>query len=171
MFRVGLGLVAVLLSASFCSAAAEPVPSDVAPPLSFCLGETYHCVLLDLNLQSVNYDLSTKKWQSGVKTLSAGYVLMFYSNEPWGFGPALHGEGQWSQGEPSSFGLTATGVFFRYFEVGVTFVLLDGKIDKYLTLGLSANLEHLTRILTGKSMLVRLEEERTRRLAASGAGK
>lgn len=157
-----LVLIVVLMESTVASAAEDPVPNDVAPPLSFCVGRTYHCMFPDMNLSAVNYDLSAKKWQTGVKTIAIGYEFIFYSDKPWGFGPAVHGTGQWGQAD-SFLAITTTAVLLRYFEVGATFVLLDGKVDKFLTFGIAADADILTRLLTGMSMPARLEQLRRTR--------
>jgi len=126
------------------------------------VGDTYHCMFPDMNLSAVNYDVSAKKWQTGVKTIAVGYAFIFYSDRPWGFGPAVHGTGQWGQSD-SFFAITTTAVLLRYFEVGATFVLLDGRVDRFLTLGIAADADLMTRLLTGQSMPARLEQLRRER--------
>jgi hypothetical protein len=138
--------------------AAEPTPSDVAPPISFCLGKSFHCVLPDFNLHTAVYDLEAKKWKTGVSTVAVGYMLLFYSDQPWGSGVAVHAAGQWDQGQPSYFAIEPTMVFAKYFELGFSFVFLDGAIEKNLVIGLSANAELFMRLLTGKSLPTRLSE-------------
>ncbi len=168
------GLSAGLLLMHPRALAAEPIPSDAAPPISFCLGQTFHCVVPDFNLNTVSYDLGSKKWKAGVTQVGVGYALLFYSDQPWSSGVALHAAGQWSQGQPSYFAVTPTLVFAKFFEVGATFVFLDGAIEKDLTLGLSANFEVLTALATGKSIPQRLQalklayrEAEERRMAAA----
>jgi len=163
-----LVLIVGLMLSSTASAEEDLVPNDVAPPLSFCVGSTYHCMFPDMNLSAVNYDLSSKKWQTGVKTIAVGYEFIFYSDKPWGFGPAVHGTGQWGQTD-SYFALTATVVLLRYFEVGGTFVLLDGRVDRFLTLGIAADADILTRLLTGMSMPARLAALKAERASETHA--
>lgn len=153
-------LVAGALLASPRAMADEPTPSDVAPPISFCLGGTFHCVMPDFNISTVNYDLDAKKWKAGVTSVAVGYMLVFYSDQPWGSGFALHGAGQWSQGQPSYFAIVPTIVLAKYFEVGMSFIFLDGAVEKNLTLGLSANAELFMQLFTGKSVSTRLGEAR-----------
>ena len=50
-----------------------PTADDVSPRLSFCLGKSDHCVMPDFNLSTVNYDLSSKKWQGGVTSSALPY--------------------------------------------------------------------------------------------------
>lgn len=108
--KVGLVLLvsASLFATPAMAADAEPTSSDVAPPLSFCLPGTFHCVVPDFNLNAVNYDLGAQKWKAGVTQVGVGYALLFYSDKPWSSGIALHGAGQWSQGQSSYFALTPT---------------------------------------------------------------
>jgi hypothetical protein len=79
---------------------------------------------------------------------------------------------QWDQGSPSYFALVPTLVFAKYFEVGMSFAFKDGSIEKYITIGLSANAENLTALVTGKTISTRLQsaklayaEEQERKLA------
>jgi len=168
---VAVLLVAASLLAAPSARAAEPTPNDVAPPLSFCVGDTYHCMMPDFNFSMVRYDLVAKKWDSiGITSVGVGYEFMFYSNQPWSFGPALHVAGQWGQDKPSYFGLTPTLVFFKYVELGASFDLRDGAVDKYLVAGLSGNTELLTRWITGKGIEVRLGEARREYAAKLAAG-
>lgn len=133
----------------------ETAPAVLTPPISFCIGRTSHCVMPDLNLNTVNYDLTTKKWDAGVTTVGVGYALIFYSDQPWGSGIAVHGAGQWNQkSSPSYFALIPTVVLARYFEIGFGLKFMDGSIGKSLTLGLGAGLD----LLTGKTMATRFEE-------------
>ncbi len=155
-----LGMVLALGSLTLLPAgalAAEPTPSDVAPPISFCFGSSFNCVIPDFNLNNVNYDLGAKKWKTGVSTIAVGYMFLYASDKPWASGVALHGAGQWSQGSPSYFALVPTLVFAKYFEVGMSFIFLDGSIEKDVTLGLSANAENLVSLITGKTIPVRLQ--------------
>jgi hypothetical protein len=153
-------LAAGLLAQSSTALAAEPTPSDVAPPISFCIGQTFNCGLPDFNLNTVSYDLGLAQWKAGVTTVAVGYMFLYASDKPWASGAALHGAGQWSQGAPSYFALVPTLVFAKYFEVGMSFVFLNGRIEKDVTLGLSANAENLMTLVTGKTMSVRLQAAR-----------
>ncbi len=146
---------------------AEVTPSTVAPPISFCIGTSYNCVLPDFNLNTVSYDLDAKKWKAGVTSLAVGYMFLFASDQPWASGFALHGAGQWSQGQPSYFAIVPTVVIAKYFEVGMSFAFMDGAIEKNVTLGLSANAELLMQLVTGKTHSARVLE--ARRLEAAGA--
>jgi hypothetical protein len=137
-----------------------PTPSDVAPPISFCIGQTFNCVLPDFNLNTVSYDLGLAQWKAGVTTVAVGYMFLYASDKPWASGVALHGAGQWSQGAPSFFAIVPTLVVAKYFEIGMSFVFLNGRIEKDVTLGLSANAEILMAVITGKTMPVRLQVAR-----------
>lgn len=139
---------------------AGPTPSDVAPPLSFCIGQSFNCVLPDFNLNTVSYDLGAKQWKAGVTSIAVGYMFLYASDQPWASGVALHGAGQWSQGAPSYFAFVPTLVLAKYFEAGMSFVFLNGSIEKDITLGLSANAEILMGWITGKTMPVRLQAAR-----------
>lgn len=150
-------LVGVLLAPGRIFAQ-EPTSSDVAPPISFCLPGTYHCMVPDFALNTVNYDLGGKHWKAGVTQIGVGYAFLLYTDQPWSFGAALHGAGQWSQGQPSYFALTPTIVFFKVFEVGASFIFLDGSVEKDLTLGISANAETIMALVTGKNIKARHEE-------------
>jgi hypothetical protein len=138
----------------------QPTPSDVAPPISFCIGQTFNCVLPDFNLNTVSYDLDLKQWKAGVNTVAVGYMFLYASDRPWASGVALHGAGQWSQGAPSYFAVVPTLVVAKYFEVGMSFVFLNGRVEKDVTLGLSANAEVLMSLVTGKTMQGRLQAAR-----------
>jgi len=150
-------LVGVLLAPGRILAQ-EPTTSDVAPPISFCLPGTFHCMVPDFNLNTVNYDLGAKHWKAGITQIGVGYAFLFYTDQPWSFGAALHGAGQWSQGQPSYFALTPTLVFFKVFEAGASFIFLDGSVEKDLTLGISANAESIMALVTGKNIRARHEE-------------
>jgi len=143
------------LFATICTAQ-DVVPSTVAPPISFCVGNTTHCVMPDLNVSTINYDLGAKKWDAGVTTIGVGYELLFYSTEAWASGVALHAAGQWSQSKPSYFALIPTLVLAKYFEVGARFSLMDGSTGKAMTFGLGAGLD----LLSGKTMSARVSESR-----------
>lgn len=149
-----------LLSAHPGPARADLALDDVAPPLSFCFGKTSICVMPDLNLSTVNYDLDAKKWDAGVTSVGVGYMLLFASDRPYASGIALHGAGQWSQTGPSYFALVPTVVLAKYFEVGVRLSFMDGSIGKYLTLGLGANADVIMSWLTGKNIRERLAAKR-----------
>lgn len=136
----------------------ETAPTVLTPPISFCIGSTRHCVLPDLNLNTINYDLTTKKWDAGVTSVGVGYALIFYADQPWGSGIAVHAAGQWNQkNSPSYFALIPTVVLARYFEIGFGLKFMDGSIGKSLTLGLGAGLD----LLTGKTMSTRFNEAKT----------
>lgn len=97
----GLKKVAVLALASALflqstARAAEPTPSDAAPPISFCIGQSFNCVLPDFNVNTVAYDLGAKQWKAGVNTIAVGYMFLYASDQPWSSGLALHAAGQWS---------------------------------------------------------------------------
>ena len=139
----------------FSSPARAQTPNDVAPPISFCIGQTATCVMPDFNIQAINYDLTAKKWVGGVTTIGIGYELLFYSDQPWASGFALHGAGQFAQSGstgPSFFAITPTIVLLRYFELGATFSLMDGSIGKSITGGLGIPFD----IVTGQAMHVRI---------------
>lgn len=140
----------------FATHAQAQTPNDVAPPISFCIGQTATCVMPDLNLQAVNYDLTAKKWSGGVTVIGVGYELLFYSDQPWASGIALHGAGQFTQTGPSYFALTPTLVVAKYFEIGGTFALMDGSIGKSITLGLGVPWD----LLTGRTMAARMAAAR-----------
>lgn len=133
----------------------EPVADDVSPRLSTCLGRTTHCVMPDFNLSTVNYDFSSKKWAEGVVGVGAGFMLLFWSTSPLASGVAMHGAGQFGQGQPSYFALTPTLVLARYFEAGATIKLADGNnTSVQLTLGLGIAWD----LLTGRTMGERLTD-------------
>ena len=158
-FGKPLALLLVGSSLLFASPAqaAEPTPSDAAPPISFCIGQSFNCVVPDFNLNAVNYDLGAKKWKAGITTIAVGYAFLYASDQPWSSGIALHGAGSFNQGTPSYFALTPTIVIAKYFEVGASFIFLDGAIEKDLTLGLSLNAEVLTSLLSGKGIKARYQ--------------
>ena len=109
----------------------------------------------DFNLSTVNYDFSSKKWAEGVVGVGAGYMLLFWSTSPLASGVALHGAGQFGQGQPSYFALTPTLVLARYFEAGATIKLADGNnTSVQLTLGLGIAWD----LLTGRTMGERLTD-------------
>ena len=70
---------------------------------------------------------------------------------------ALHGAGSFNQGTPSYFALTPTIVIAKYFEVGASFIFLNGAIEKDLTLGFSFNAETLMSWLSGKGIKARYQ--------------
>jgi len=140
---------------------ADPSADDVSPRLSTCLGRTTHCVMPDFDLGAVSYDFGAKKWQGGVTSIGVGYMLLFWSTSPLASGVALHGAGQFSQGQPSYFALTPTLVLARYFEAGCTLELADGGFSAQLTLGLGVAWD----LLTGKTMGERLTSARAARAA------
>lgn len=143
--------------------AADPTPSDAAPPISFCIGQSFNCVIPDFSLNTVNYDLGAKQWKAGVTSIAVGYAFLYASDQPWSSGLALHGAGSFNQGTPSYFALTPTIVIAKYFEVGASFIFLNGAIEKDLTLGFSFNAEILTTLFTGKNIATRYQA----RLAAA----
>lgn len=149
-----LALIA-LLHAPRPSSAQSPVPNSVAPPLSFCLGKSAHCVMPDFNLSTVNYDLRAKKWDAGVTSIGAGYVLLFYADQPWASGLALHVGGRFGQSGPNYLALTPTLVVCRYFEAGTTVKLVDGGVDYYLTFGLGLAFD----LMTGRTIPERLRTQ------------
>jgi hypothetical protein len=132
--------------------AADPTPSMVAPPISFCIGQSFTCVVPDLNSSFANYDLMTKKWSGGVQTIAAGYALLFFSDQPYAIGPALHGAFNFSQEAPSDLSIVPTIVFFKYLELGINVVFLDGSIKYGMAFGLSGNFEAIMTLVTGKNI-------------------
>lgn len=134
-----LCLLTMLATLSFSLGAtlvrADQTTLDPAPPISFCLGATTHCVMPDFSLSVVNYDLDAKRWSGEVQTLSVGYALLFYSDQPWSSGIALHGAGRFKDGGPKYFAIVPTLVLMKYFEAGVTVELGDGYVSKSVTLG------------------------------------
>ncbi|HVP24125.1 MAG TPA: hypothetical protein VMS77_09475 [Conexivisphaerales archaeon] len=144
--------------------AQDIIPNMVAPPISFCIGQTTHCVMPDFNVNTVNYDLGAKKWDAGITTIGVGYALLFYSTEAWASGLAVHAAGQWSQSKPSYFAIIPTLVIAKYFEVGAKFSFMDGSIGKAITLGLGASLD----VLTGQTMRARLSSARAARASQPG---
>jgi hypothetical protein len=132
--------------------AADPTPSAVAPPISFCVGQSFTCVVPDFNAAFATYDLVAKKWSGGVDTVAAGYALLFFSDQPYALGPALHAAFNFSQSAPSYFSVFPTVVLFRFFEVGANVVFLDGSIKYSLSAGLSANFEAATTLVRGKNI-------------------
>lgn len=149
--------LALSLTFSSSSAAQAQTPNAVAPTMSFCLGESTHCVMPDFNVSAINYDLRKKKWDGGVTSVGAGYMLLFYSDQPWASGIAVHVGGKFSQSEPNYFALTPTLVACRYFEAGVTIKLVDGGVDTLVTLGVGLAWD----FLTGRTMPTRLKASRT----------
>lgn len=119
----------------------EPVPDSFAPPLSFCIGKSATCVLTDLGLPVVNYDLDAKKWGGGVRRLTAGYALLFAADEVYASGIAGHLSFSLDQAVPDYVAPTFMFVLARYFEFGATFELGDGYFKKYLTAGTSVPFE------------------------------
>jgi len=147
MFTLSLALL------SPPSTSRAQTPNAVAPSASFCLGESAHCVMPDINLSTINYDLKAKKWDAGVTGVSAGYMLLFYSDRPWASGIAVHVGGKFGQSGPNYFAATPTLVFCRYFEGGVTIKLIDGGVDTLVTLGVGFAWD----FLTGQTMPARLQ--------------
>ena len=134
--------------------AAEPTPSSVSPTLSFCFGKTFHCVIPDCNVAAVSYDVSAKKWVGEAESLGAGWALLFYSDQPWSSGIALHGSAQFKEGGPKYLNLVPTLVIARYFEAGVKIQLADGSIGRWLTFGLGGQID----VLSGRSMADRYKD-------------
>lgn len=154
-------LTALALLASPGAGAQDPTPDSVAPPLSFCFGKTATCVLPDVGLQVVNYDLDAKKWSGGVKKLDLGYALLFAADESYGSGVALHFSFSLGQAVPNYFAPTLTLVLARYFQFGATFELGDGYLKKALTVGSSVP----TDLLSGSTLYSRLLAARRVRAA------
>lgn len=155
-----LGLILACLATSACATQAVPIsqgplPTDVSPPLSFCIGRTTHCVLPDLGTSAVNYDLQKKRWDAGVASLGVGYALLFWSDRPWAPGIAMHASGQWGQAG-SHLDLVPTVVVLRYLHAGATYRLADGGGGWRLTLGAGAPLD----LLSGRTMRERLADAR-----------
>ncbi|MGA9210474.1 MAG: hypothetical protein WB347_21950 [Terriglobales bacterium] len=136
--------------------AQTPVPSDVAPPLSFCVGATTTCVVPDMGLSTVSYDLVNKKWAGGITQIAVGYALLFASEQQYASGFAIHAAFNFDQAAPSYFAPTFALVGFHWFEAGYTPVFYDGKIGQQLTLGVNLNAEALTTLVTGKNLSQRL---------------
>jgi hypothetical protein len=151
MFAACIFLLSTVVARADTQVSVPPTPSSISPVLSFCIGITFHCVLPDLNLMAVNYDLSTKKWDGQVQSVGLGYALLFYSDKPYASGVALHGAGQFKDSGPKYFSIIPTLVFARYFEVGATFQLADGAINKWLTLGVGFQSD----VLSGRPMASR----------------
>jgi hypothetical protein len=141
--------------------------SDVAPPLSFCIGQTTTCVMPDFGLQSVNYDLKAKAWSGGITNIAAGYALLFASDQPYASGFAVHASFNFDQKAPSFFAPTFALVGFHWFEVGYTPVFMDGQIGQRLTLGVNLNAEAITTLFTGKNLDARRAALQRERQAAS----
>jgi hypothetical protein len=150
LFPILLFLTLVLTSPR--AHAQEPTPSLVAPPISFCIGQTFTCVTPDLNASFANYDLRDKKWSGGVSTIGVGYSLLFASDQPYASGFALHAAGNFAQATPSYLSVIPTVVLMKYFEAGVNVAFLDGDVKYYFTVGLSGNFEILKTLLTGKNI-------------------
>jgi hypothetical protein len=149
--------VALALGSLFvASPARAQAPNVVAPPISFCIGATATCVMPDFNLQTINYDLDAKKWSGGVTAIAVGYELLFFSDQPWASGVALHGAVQFNQQAPSFLALTPTLVILKYFELGATISFLDGSIGKAVTAGIGIPFD----VVTGEPMYVRIAAQR-----------
>jgi hypothetical protein len=158
--KISILVLAATLLWPFTARSAEPTPSDESPPISFCFGTSFNCVVPDFNLNTVAYDLGTKQWKAGVTTVAVGYMFLYASDQPWSSGCALHAAGQWSQGQPSYFALVPSLVIAKYFELGMSFIFLNGSIEKDMVLGLSANAENLVGLVTGKGIKQRYEARR-----------
>lgn len=148
----------VLLGAGLLgsTAQAQITPNSVAPDISFCFGKTATCVMPDLNISVVNYDLVEQKWTSGVTTIGLGYQLLFFADQSWASGIAVHGAGQFAQQGASYFAVTPTLVLAKYFEAGATFSFRDGSIGKSITLGLGVPWD----LATGRTMSARMAAAR-----------
>jgi hypothetical protein len=157
---LALTVVLALTLAKPTPARAQVTPDKVAPPLSFCIGDTATCGMPDFNLSTVNYNLKTKKWETGTTTFGAGYMLLLASDQPYASGVALHVTGQWSQSTPSYLALAPTLVLAKYFEAGVTVRLMDGGVDTVLSFGVGVNADTLLTLLTGKNLNDRLRNAR-----------
>jgi hypothetical protein len=67
-------LLTVFLSLPY--GAHEITPNTTSPPLSFCLGKTPHCMMPDLIVNAVNYDLAAHKWDTGATSIGTILELM-----------------------------------------------------------------------------------------------
>ena len=131
----------------------SPIPNLLAPPISFCFGQSTTCVMPDFTLSVVSYDLDAKKWTGEIQTIAVGYMLLFAADQPYASGIAIHGGGQFQQSGPKYFTLIPTLVIARYLEVGAAFQFADGSIGKFITLGLGAGFD----LITGATMGERLK--------------
>ena len=146
-----------------------PTPSDAAPPLSFCIGDTFTCVVPDLGVQTINYDLKAKKWAGGITGAGVGYALLFASDKPYASGFAIHASFDFSQTVPSFFAPTFSAVGFHWFEIGYTPVFMSGQIGQQLTLGVNINAESIAKLFTGKNIAQRLTAKRIEAAAKAEA--
>jgi hypothetical protein len=146
------------------------VPTDVAPPLSFCIGTSTTCVVEDLGLTAVNYDAVNKKW-SGTSGAGFGYVLLFKADTPYASGFSVHATFNFSQSGPSFLAPTFAAVVFHWLEAGYTPVFYDGSIGHQITLMVALNAEEVTSLVTGKRIGARMAARRLElaRLAAESA--
>lgn len=154
------------------SAEDAPTTTTAAPPISFCINDSFTCVTPDFYTKFANYDLRDKKWVAGVSEIGVGYSLLFFSDQPYASGVALHGAFDLSQITPSYLSLVPTVVIAKYFEVGVNITFLDGDIKYYLTAGVAGNFEGLTSLVTGKNLgeryrVLKLEYQARQAAAAS----
>jgi hypothetical protein len=133
----------------------DPTPTTVAPPLSFCIGAGFTCVVPDIGLQTINYDLKAKQWSGGITSVAAGYALLFASDKPYASGVAIHASFDFSQAKPSFFAPTFSLVAFHYFEAGYTPVFMNGQIGQQLTLGVNLNAEAIVSLFTGQNIAQR----------------
>jgi hypothetical protein len=158
MKKLTLASLATALSllASPPARADGPTPSSVAPPISFCIGQTTHCVMPDFGISVVNYDLVAKKWSGGIQKISAGYQLLFYSDQPYGSGVAVHVSFDVSQQSSNYVSPSFMVVLMRYFEAGYTPTFMDGRVGHALTLGTNVPLD----LLSGTTMADRLRAAR-----------
>jgi hypothetical protein len=133
----------------------SPTPSDVAPPLSFCIGTSYTCVMPDLVLNTVSYDLQAKQWAGGIQSAAVGYALLFASDKPYASGLAVHARFDFSQATASYFAPTFSLVGLSHFEAGYTPVFMSGKIGHQITIGINSNAESVMSLFTGKNIAQR----------------
>ena len=171
-----LALGSLLFAGSAQAQTPAPTPSDVAPPLSFCIGTGFTCVVPDVGLKNINYDLKAKQWAGGITGVAAGYALLFASDKPYASGVAIHASFDFSQTVPSYFAPTFSLVAFHWFEAGYTPVFMNGQIGQQLTLGVNLNAEAIASLFTGQNISQRLTTAKafaraTQKLNAEQAGK
>lgn len=145
------------------------VPSDVAPPLSFCFGASTTCVVPDSGLQAVNYDLVNKKWSGGITGAGVGYALLFAADTAYASGVSIHVTFNFSQEAPSYLAPTFAFVLAHILELGYTPVFFDGRIGQQITLMIGANAEAIMTAYTGKRLGERLAAKRAEQAASAGA--
>jgi hypothetical protein len=156
---------------AFAQAPVVVTPTSVAPPLSFCIGNTFTCVVPDFGLQAVNYDLKAKQWSGGITSVAAGYALLFASDKPYASGLAIHASFNFSQAAPSYFAPTFALVALHWFEAGYTPVFMNGKIGQQITLGVNLNAEAVASLFTGKNIAQRLAVQRLKSEGLSPEGR